>query len=567
MSWKRWAVSLLWLAAAPLPLREIQWEGLRRLNAEPLLQKCALETGEEVSISRLEEFVDCLYETGEFLERPQYELEPLEDGVRLRVRVREFPVLTRILWSGNAALTAYELDEYLGLEPGQPLNRKALEEGLQRVLKAYEEQGYFLTQIQSVQVEEELGILRVHLVEPRISQILVEGLRKTRPYIIRVVLRTQVGDLVNAYRIQRDMYELWNLGIFEEIPQWRIERTEDPERVKLVITVQEGRTGRLNFGGGYSDTTGFVFQASVSEQNFRGTAQAVQFQLSIGSRVNTFFLDWFDPIYRRRNQRLRLTAFRTENLLDLTIQRNAQPVQATYSVLETGGRVSLSVRFQEVFYYRISFGSRNQRLLLQNGEGFTEEELYREGFSEGTVNSISHALRMDTRLDIFDPFAGTFVEVTHAIGLRYLGGDFSYQKVTLDFREYIPLASRNRWVLAFRILIGRATDRVPALEQFYMGGSETVRGYNFGEQRGLKAGLFNLEVRWRGSPLGAAVFLDAGSAVPADQPLRLKDALLGAGFGVRIKIPQLAFLPVRLDIGYNLRDGGSQTHFGFGQVF
>ncbi len=567
MSWKRWAVSLLWLAAAPLPLREIQWEGLRRLNAEPLLQKCALETGEEVSISRLEEFVDCLYETGEFLERPQYELEPLEDGVRLRVRVREFPVLTRILWSGNAALTAYELDEYLGLEPGQPLNRKALEEGLQRVLKAYEEQGYFLTQIQSVQVEEELGILRVHLVEPRISQILVEGLRKTRPYIIRVVLRTQVGDLVNAYRIQRDMYELWNLGIFEEIPQWRIERTEDPERVKLVITVQEGRTGRLNFGGGYSDTTGFVFQASVSEQNFRGTAQAVQFQLSIGSRVNTFFLDWFDPIYRRRNQRLRLTAFRTENLLDLTIQRNAQPVQATYSVLETGGRVSLSVRFQEVFYYRISFGSRNQRLLLQNGEGFTEEELYREGFSEGTVNSISHALRMDTRLDIFDPFAGTFVEVTHAIGLRYLGGDFSYQKVTLDFREYIPLDSRNRWVLAFRILIGRATDRVPALEQFYMGGSETVRGYNFGEQRGLKAGLFNLEVRWRGSPLGAAVFLDAGSAVPADQPLRLKDALLGAGFGVRIKIPQLAFLPVRLDIGYNLRDGGSQTHFGFGQVF
>ncbi len=567
MSWKRWAVSLLWLAAAPLPLREIQWEGLRRLNVEPLLQKCPLETGEEVSISRLEEFVDCLYETGEFLERPQYELEPLEDGVRLRVRVREFPVLTRILWSGNAALTAYELDEYLGLEPGQPLNRKALEEGLQRVLKAYEEQGYFLTQIQSVQVEEELGILRVHLVEPRISQILVEGLRKTRPYIIRVVLRTQVGDLVNAYRIQRDMYELWNLGIFEEIPQWRIERTEDPERVKLVITVQEGRTGRLNFGGGYSDTTGFVFQASVSEQNFRGTAQAVQFQLSIGSRVNTFFLDWFDPIYRRRNQRLRLTAFRTENLLDLTIQRNAQPVQATYSVLETGGRVSLSVRFQEVFYYRISFGSRNQRLLLQNGEGFTEEELYREGFSEGTVNSISHALRMDTRLDIFDPFAGTFVEVTHAIGLRYLGGDFSYQKVTLDFREYIPLDSRNRWVLAFRILIGRATDRVPALEQFYMGGSETVRGYNFGEQRGLKAGLFNLEVRWRGSPLGAAVFLDAGSAVPADQPLRLKDALLGAGFGVRIKIPQLAFLPVRLDIGYNLRDGGSQTHFGFGQVF
>ncbi|MHA2641082.1 MAG: BamA/OMP85 family outer membrane protein [bacterium JZ-2024 1] len=555
-------------AQTGLRISEIRFEGLKRISLWQAMEWLGLKAGDEFSISAADSAMTALEETGEFLERPEYRLESTGEGVGLIVTVREMPILSRILWEGNESLTVAELTDIIGLLPGKPLNGNDLSRGTQHINETYEERGYYASQVVGVQVEPETGVLTIRILETRIEKIEVEGRKKTRPYVFWTVIKSQPGDHLNGFKLQRDMYRLWALGIFEEIPTWEISAGNEPGKVIVRVMVKEAKTGRFSFGGGYGDTTGFVVQASVSESNFRGTAQTLNVGASTGTRANTFFVTHINPVFRQKDQKLSWNAFRRENLLDLRDQTGGTSEISRYLILETGADIGFSTRFMEWFSYRFEIGSREQKLNWESGPVHSSDQLEAEGFTEGRINTISHGLRRDSRLDIYDPFQGSVVDVSHIVGTDALGGDFNFQKVTLDLRVYDTLKKKNRdWVLAARLQIGRGFRDVPGIEQYYVGGSDTVRGHPFGELRGNRMVLANLELRLRKQPVGGAIFVDTGVASKKDEGLSTKNLITGVGAGIRVKIPQLAFLPIRLDLGYDVNEGGTEIHFGFGQVF
>jgi outer membrane protein insertion porin family len=556
------------MAQTGLGIAELRIEGLKRLAYEQVSEWAGLRAGDEFSVSGVEAAMTRLEETGEFLEKPEYRLESVPDGVRIVVTVREMPVLSRILWEGNQSLTVAELTDLIALAPGKPLNGKALSEGTVRINEAYEKKGFYASQVVGAQVEPETGVLTVRILETWIEKIEIEGRRKTREYVFLTMIKSKPGEPLNGYRLERDMYRLWGLGIFAEIPTWEIAAGSEPGKVIVRVTVAEAKTGRFSFGGGYGDTTGFVVQASVSESNFRGTAQTLNVGASTGTRANTFFINFINPVFRQKDQKLSWNAFRRENLLDLRDRTSGSSTVSRYLILETGGDISFSTRFMEVFSYRMGIGSREQTLGWESGPVLTNEQLENEGFTEGRIHTVSHGIRRDSRLDIYDPFQGAVVDVSHIIGVEALGGDFNFQKVTLDLRTYGTLNKKNKnWVLAGRLQIGRGFNNLPGIEQYYVGGSDTVRGHPFGELRGNQIALANLELRLRKQPVGGAIFVDTGVASKKDEGLSTKNLITGVGAGIRLKIAQLAFLPIRLDLGYNLNDGRSEVHFGFGQIF
>lgn len=547
---------------------EIRFEGLKRISYEQALNLLGLKVNDEFSLSSTEAAMAALEETGEFLEKPEYRLESVSDGVRIVITVREMPILSRIVWEGNESFSVAELTDILALEPGKPLNGKVLSEGTARINEAYEQKGFYASQVIGAQVEPESGILTIRILETKVEKIEIEGRRKTREYVFTTVIRTKPGDVLNGFTLQRDMYRLWSLGIFDEIPTWEIVAGSEPGKAVVRIIVKEAKTGRFSFGGGYGDTTGFVFQASVSESNFRGTAQTLNVGASTGTRANTFFITHINPVFRQKDQRLSWNAFRRENLLDLRNRSSGSPEISRYLVLETGGDIGFSTRFMDVFTYQIGIGSREQKLDWDSGPVLTSEQLDEEGFTEGRINTFSHGLRRDTRLDIYDPFQGSVVDVSHIIGTKALGGDFDFHKVTLDLRFYEPLKKESKdWVIGGRLQIGRGFNEVPGIEQYYVGGSDTVRGHPFGELRGNRMALANLELRFRKQPVGGAIFVDTGVASKKHEGLSTKNLITGVGVGIRVKIPALAFLPIRLDLGYNVDEGGTEVHFGFGQIF
>ena len=113
-----------------------------------------------------------------------------------------------------------------------------------------------------------------------------------------------------------------------------------------------------------------------------------------------------------------------------------------------------------------------------------------------------------------------------------------------------------------RLLGGTSTGDVPLSEQFFLGGFELLRGYEFFSVRGDKMALGSAEVR---VPLGAdtagVLFVDAGNAWLPGQNVSASGLKVGGGVGLRFQSP---LGPIRFDLAFGNR---SRTYISLGQSF
>jgi outer membrane protein insertion porin family len=137
----------------------------------------------------------------------------------------------------------------------------------------------------------------------------------------------------------------------------------------------------------------------------------------------------------------------------------------------------------------------------------------------------------------------------------------------VDLRRYFPLlkgekvTDQPRLIFAGRVVLGRSLNQLPAFEQYYIGGSETVRGYETDVQFGDNQVYTNLELRYRlQSRIQIVGFVDAGTAFGGNFSSNTRsNALFSFGGGVRLETP---IGPIRLDVGRGKE--GVKTHFGIG---
>jgi Tol biopolymer transport system component len=165
------------------------------------------------------------------------------------------------------------------------------------------------------------------------------------------------------------------------------------------------------------------------------------------------------------------------------------------------------------------------------------------------------------------------------------GGDFTYLTAIADVRKYARLSARH--TLALKLVGARSTGL--DAQNFYMGGVNSLRGYDDFEFHGHNLALASLELRYPfidrleiASPIPLAIwglrgvaFFDAGAAwdgdefrgVVRDPGGKLDDIKASYGVGVRMR---LSFLVLRLDRAWqtDLHDTGSaRTHFALGAEF
>jgi outer membrane protein insertion porin family len=156
-----------------------------------------------------------------------------------------------------------------------------------------------------------------------------------------------------------------------------------------------------------------------------------------------------------------------------------------------------------------------------------------------------------------------------------LGGENRFVKIVGGSTWHFPLAAgltgfvRGR----FGIGVGYGGKDLPAAERFFLGGVNTIRGFEFrdlgpkdaeGNPLGGTSFLqFNLEIgRSFGRLLRLVVFLDAGNVYEPTNQFDFGDLRRSAGFGIRILTP---VGPIRLDYGFKLdrRSGESIGELGF----
>ena len=527
-------------------IKEIVVRGNGRVPAgEVLAAMDQVAVGKLVTAQQIQADLNAIYqEVGAFSDVTA-DFESLADGVRLVIEVREFPPVSDIRLQAEG-VPADAVRGWMQTRVGQPFNVRVLREDLQAIQRrAHEEYGLY---VEPARVDfTDNGVVVLELQALRVRGVRVEGNQKTRDHVILRELTFGPGDLLSTREINRSLRRIFQLGFFEEPPVARLAEaeevrgTDDPQRVDVIIEVKERKTGTASFGAGYSSRDGLLGYVEVSDSNFLGRGQRVNLRAEFGRRGTSYEAGFYEPYVLGTRNSFGIDIYnRPEVRYDNgASQRVGRTAGGDFTLGRPLGEFTRgSIRFRtKTFYPEVP------------------------GYVRSVTRSVAFSVSTDTTDHPFFPREGLRNHFSVEMAGGLLGGDVHFTRYEGQLAHYLPAGSQQTWAL--RVKYGLITGDPPELEQFRVGGSDDLRGYEQGKFTGDRMLVVNAEYRFPiHKSVQGVVFLDGGRAWEPGQPVDLSDLKRGFGVGVRVDTP---IGPIRIE--YGIGEGGGRTYFSLGPSF
>jgi outer membrane protein insertion porin family len=336
-----------------------------------------------------------------------------------------------------------------------------------------------------------------------------------------------------------------------------------PNSVVLETSVVEQKSDNFSLGGGYSKADGLVGIVEIKFNNFRGTGDKVNIQTEFGgnSTGRNYQFGYVRPWLDDKQTSM---GFNVYNMTNQYNDYDGQTTKSTYDKKRHGWDVTLGRPQGEYIQNCITFKHR-QDIYVKNisgedyGDGTTQHREYlKDNF--GLTRSVNLMRVVDSRDNVFNPTEGRRFSLSAEFAGRAFGGDFNFNKYTLESRHYLKVGQKQ--VLACRVQAGYANGNMPDSGKFSIGDADTLRGYNDDEFKGNRMLAATVEYRFPiVTKVQGVLFSDAGKAWDSGG-FTLNDLKVGAGVGIRISTP---LGPIRLD--YAKSNERTKTHFSFGGQF
>ena len=211
-----------------------------------------------------------------------------------------------------------EIKTLIPIKTGQWFNAKQVEDIVASLTEVAGNRGYAFADINpnyTRNTEKHIMDISFRVGEsPRvyIERIDITGNTQTRDKVIRREFRVQEGDAFSAIRVKRSQDRLQSLGFFQD--KLEIKQTEGsaPDRVVLSTNVEEKSTGQLQLSAGYSSLEKFVFNASVTQNNFLGKGQIAEIGVNYSKYSRSANLSFTEPYLFDKNVSLGGEIFRRD---------------------------------------------------------------------------------------------------------------------------------------------------------------------------------------------------------------------------------------------------------------
>ena len=188
----------------------------------------------------------------------------------------------------------------ISISAGDIYNGDAVEKTVERLTKEVSKSGYAFSQVRP-RGDRDVATHTVRIAfvvdeGPRvyIERIDVRGNTRTRDFVIRREFEIGEGDAYNRALIDRAERRLNSLGYFKKV---RITNQpgSQPDRVIIIVDVEDQPTGSFSVSGGYSTTDGFLAELAVSESNFMGRGQFVRAAVTAGQHARGVEFSFTEP--------------------------------------------------------------------------------------------------------------------------------------------------------------------------------------------------------------------------------------------------------------------------------
>ncbi|MDD2478557.1 MAG: outer membrane protein assembly factor BamA [Victivallaceae bacterium] len=486
---------------------------------------------------------------------------------------------------GNEIFSSVQLQEMVRLREGEIFDNRLEQETSRDICGLYQTLGHADVSCRVERIPNfKTKVVDLNMVvhEGRryeVKDVVITGNKITKDKVIRRELVIQPGDPLDNNRIEASQSRLMGMGYFGKVDTVSVNTDEIGKR-DVIFDVEEKSTFAFKIGGGYSDTDSLLGMAEISNSNFditdpqsyfQGGGQRFRIQGMLGLERMGFNVDFTEPWLFDIPLRLDLSGYWNEYQYDYWYeQRGGARVTLAKQFFDDFTSVALGYKFEYVRVYHVD---RDESREMQDSQG------------NWLVSQPSISLTRDTRDSMLEPTSGYYLNFTSSITPQFLGSSEDYYRLEakgslyysfLDKAIITHVGGKIGTVAGFN-----PNDDVPIFERYFLGGGDSIRGFpyreighndinghNLGGQSML---LLTAEVShpiW--SFIRGAVFVDVGNAWHKSYRYDMSGINVGAGYGLRIKVPYFN-APVKLDLAYpilnNQDDAKSALRFHFNMGF
>jgi len=574
-------------------IRGIEFYGLNSVSQEELVEKLQMREGKEYSRDILQQDLRTIYETGYFTEKMKAIPSKNDDGsVTVKIVVEENIPVKDFTVEGNTVVPIEDILATLNDMKGKPQNIAKLNHAIAKIQELYQDKGYILARIDSVQDDPD-GTINISIKEGVIDKIMIEGNEKTKDYIVARNILTEPGMIYNENLLREDLVRLYATQAFKDVTR-EIEPSEEiPDAYDITIKVQEQRTASISVGGGLDTVTGVFGSLGISENNFRGRNERISLTGLVGTGVIlndssvknhmniqaelSYFKPYFFNADTSLNTRLFFRDFGSYQI-PLALERRFGGEMTVAHRLKSNRHASATFSLG-VENINVTEGDKNEisKLFARYNVPISERAKQLEG---GLFLSLSPAIIYDTRDSATVTRHGTMASLRFDENVGMNGFNKTNGKLTGMIKQYIPIAKKSS--LSFTVKGGgRIHGNMPEVMAYRLGGPYTVRGFKMsgvgtGNAFIMGSAEFATPIPFMDrtriaflNNIRFTVWADAGKVFDGTVSDKIYDRpmyAISAGIGLKVFIPGMG--PLSVDYGIPLtnpgRNGNRSGYFTFG---
>ena len=391
------------------------------------------------------------------------------------------------------------------VKKGDTFNRAAVEASTKAIKGILANIGYAFAKVTSIpKLDKDKRTVDLTLyIEPGqrvyVRRVVFQGNTRTEDNVLRREMRQLEGSWYSQAALDRSKIRLQRLGYFKKVD---IDKTLVPgtqDQVDVSVKVEEQSAGSMQFGIGYSQYSGIILNASVSQNNLFGTGDSFSVSGSRSTYSTSFGVNYYNPYLTDDGVGIGYNAAYSK-----TDYGNLNSNEfADYSTSALSFSTYLGIPITETDAVRVGLGISSNKVNLI--PGFSPQALidYQNQIGHQTAHSWTGTLgwNHDTRNGYWAPTRGGLISASTDIALP--GSTVQYWKLTGEANHYWPLGKGFVLYLdgqvgygktygsngisdgEFAALKASTTDHTivdmrqdfPFWQNFYSGGVRDVRGF------------------------------------------------------------------------------------------
>lgn len=414
------------------------------------------------------------------VESSQVSISPDKQQVFIAISLNEGPEYTvsEVNLRGDLIVDESELRELIPIEEGDVFSQARVTAISELLARRLGREGYAFATVNGVPEPGDDNTATVtFFVEPGkrayVRRINFEGNVSTRDDVLRQEMTQMEGGVASTDRIEFSKTRLERLGFFETVDVQTTPVPGTDDLVDVNYSVTEQATGSLSASVGFSQSSGVILGANVSENNFFGSGKRVSFGLNVSDSVKSANFSYQNPYYTVDGVSRGFSVFARETDFE------EQDI-TSFLLDEYGGRMNFGYPIDNAT--RLNFGVGYTLSRVKSGL-FTSREV--QDFIDEEGNDFNNyflfgSWRRSTLNRGILPTDGYSVSVSADLAVP--GSDLTFYKLSQRNDFYQPLNNAQSWVFRARSEIGYGNgydgrDVMPFYEHFYAGGYGSVRGY------------------------------------------------------------------------------------------